>query len=84
MILHQYALRVEQMVVSLSAAIQLLCRRRIRISDVDDADRALRCFISASIANFGFKKIARKSNFHRSLHIKQTIVDFGPLPVTWY
>ena len=62
-------------------ACALLSQRIIRVSDVQTADHLLVLFCKSVETIYGHKYCT--PNMHLHLHLKDTILDYGPLHSTW-
>ena len=62
-------------------ACNILSQRILRLSDVDTADSLLELFCKKFECLYG--RVYCTPNMHLHLHLKQTILDFGPAHATW-
>ena len=62
-------------------ACSLLTQRIIRISDVQTADQLLILFCKSVEQLYGYQYCT--PNMHLHVHLKDTLLDFGPLHSTW-
>ena len=62
-------------------ACSILSQRTLRLSDVDTADSLLELFCKKFECLF--RRAYCTPNMQLHLHLKQTILDFGPAHATW-
>lgn len=62
-------------------ATTILCQRIIRITDIETADMLLEKFCRTTENLYG--RAHCTFNMHLHLHVKQTLLDFGPAHSTW-
>ena len=62
-------------------ATTILCRRMLTYADVDTADKLLENFCKSVETIYGRNHCT--PNMHLHLHIKRTLLDFGPAHATW-